>query len=645
MQVQVQVRAATSTIRRFWKGVESRSTARLVRELIAAGPTVSLIETISFQRVLTLVRDADTIALTRACLERIHRLCSLRGGEALPGPDKVPIRPFLAAYMIALHTRQVFDSSGGFLEQRLLAAARSLLEVFERICSIIRDGGSISLVPRELTRAFPARLLEYMARFEEWKTPDEAKLVSRIKRALADLYVARDRLIEGGEGSIVLQSEFRVQIERMHAKLTQLCGAEAVEAFDASCRDLPPAREYFRVVDPNKISNEELAHELLLDPDFRLSRQEEEGAVYRDRSPLAHFLDKYQDDFWGALEEDLEREPPCYVRVTLALSEIREGVIHLAPATQASEDIALVIDLGLIKRKLSGGRVAWPECVGLLGAIAEAMRPVLDAGAALEGLGSVPPEAQPAALRNGLEFLLRRINEARVDAANARLRLLAPIVREHGLDYERGKLQEQLDAGLITLERTGSWLRRAVEDHIAASPAAAKPLSDGCETALARAHAQAMLNVVCGWDPDACPETLRLDTPRLVALHAEFRFLADAAAVLVTAAEPALDALTEALIASPNTADAGGVAAAALLEKPNAAVRALMQARLRAVWAEVLLGEPSTAPLGAATGLLPRVYEGARRLRAVGELNRRVHVGHYLRIAREVAAERRASQS
>ena len=29
----------------------------------------------------------------------------------------------------------------------------------------------------------------------------------------------------------------------------------------------------------------------------------------------------------------------------------------------------------------------------------------------------------------------------RVDAANARLRIIAPIIRDHGIDYERGKFQ------------------------------------------------------------------------------------------------------------------------------------------------------------------------------------------------------------
>ena len=35
-----------------------------------------------------------------------------------------------------------------------------------------------------------------------------------------------------------------------------------------------------------------------------------------------------------------------------------------------------------------------------------------------------------------------------------RLRLIAPVIRDHGLDYERGKLQDKINNGSLTLERT-----------------------------------------------------------------------------------------------------------------------------------------------------------------------------------------------
>ncbi len=34
------------------------------------------------------------------------------------------------------------------------------------------------------------------------------------------------------------------------------------------------------------------------------------------------------------------------------------------------------------------------------------------------------------------------------------LRLISPVIRDHGIDYERGKFQDKLDDGSLTLERS-----------------------------------------------------------------------------------------------------------------------------------------------------------------------------------------------
>jgi hypothetical protein len=47
---------------------------------------------------------------------------------------------------------------------------------------------------------------------------------------------------------------------------------------------------------------------------------------------------------------------------------------------------------------------------------------------------------QTAALCRALEMLLGRVNTMLVNAANARLRLIAPVVRDHGVEYEQGKI-------------------------------------------------------------------------------------------------------------------------------------------------------------------------------------------------------------
>ena len=63
-------------------------------------------------------------------------------------------------------------------------------------------------------------------------------------------------------------------------------------------------------------------------------------------------------------------------------------------------------------------------------------------------------EEQPRVFCKALEFLLERVNAMRIDAANARLRLIAPVIKDHGIDYERGKFADKLKDGSLTLERT-----------------------------------------------------------------------------------------------------------------------------------------------------------------------------------------------
>jgi hypothetical protein len=58
------------------------------------------------------------------------------------------------------------------------------------------------------------------------------------------------------------------------------------------------------------------------------------------------------------------------------------------------------------------------------------------------------------AFYKAVAFLLERLNTMRIDAANARLRLIAPVIKDHGIDCERGKFQEKLNDGSLTTERT-----------------------------------------------------------------------------------------------------------------------------------------------------------------------------------------------
>ena len=147
------------------------------------------------------------------------------------------------------------------------------------------------------------------------------------------------------------------------------------------------------------------------------------------------------------------------------------------------------------------------------------------------------------ALKAALEFLFDRVRVMSIDAANAKMAVLAPIVGEHGVGYERYCFQSKLADGTFTLDRTAHWIRFAVEKE------GSEALSRGDTAALVRVHTAMMLAVVADGRVDAvrretCPETLFMDVPRLGVLQREYRYLVTAMTQLVT--------LTHALTAAPN---------------------------------------------------------------------------------------------
>ena len=144
--------------------------------------------------------------------------------------------------------------------------------------------------------------------------PDEAKLTCRIKHALIALYQAEEHLPPAEPTDSKLRLEFRTQIDRLRTKLSQIAGPEALEQFDTQRRAGQPSGSgsgggppggggggggssaaagvggsgsgssagvgsgagaaglssgaYPSL--PGRMTNEQLAHELLLDPTFQL---------------------------------------------------------------------------------------------------------------------------------------------------------------------------------------------------------------------------------------------------------------------------------------------------------------------------------------------------------------------------------------
>jgi hypothetical protein len=394
----------------------------------------------------------------------VHRLSVVVHGAPVDtaGCTTVNVRVFLAAYMIAARPTHVFESMGQ-LEQALFDVAGPLIATTERMARDIVAAGSFRGVSRDVAVAFVPQLFEFIRRFQAWKVPDEAKLTCRIQHALIALYQAKGQLPSNEPADSPLSVELRTQIERLRNKLRVIAGAEALAQFDtvhgiqadgtmAGAAATPAVALGAYTPPGTRVSNEQLAHELLLDPAFQLSDDgdvAENPVAHRIRASfhrvsvcyggavgvLVFFLrgsnSLLPQAFWDSLASDLSFAPPCYVRVLRVLREIRDGVAEVSGARESAA-INEVIDVDHIGRQAELGIYCWRSCQNLVSAVAGVIRrvqaPARDAEmqallvasrttmeAAADDVG-----AQPGALAKALEFLLGRVSALRIDAANAR---------------------------------------------------------------------------------------------------------------------------------------------------------------------------------------------------------------------------------
>ncbi len=137
--------------------------------------------------------------------------------------------------------------------------------------------------------------------------------------------------------------------------------------------------------------------------------------------------------FWNSLADDLNINPPCYVRVLRVLSEVRDGILDLA-GVRESVAISEAIDIDFIKDQAELGIFDGMACKSLVGAVVGIIRRLqapkrdgetqakwLVVGASMLAAESAD---RPRVMCKALEFMLDRINVMRIDAANARYDLV-----------------------------------------------------------------------------------------------------------------------------------------------------------------------------------------------------------------------------
>ena len=510
------------------------------------------------------------ISAAKACLQRVHFLSDVLHGlpEGILSYDNVNVRVFLAAFLIVHRSNHVFEMMGE-LETTLKNSAMVMLRSFEDILVKIQEKSrattttTTTLPPHGddnrqiISKDFVPMLFKYLTDFKQWKVPDEAKLMRRI---LVALYEAEAQLpIDEPENSSV-KIEFRTQVQRLRSKLLQVGGQEKLDEFDqnrgvnlANAAAVTLSSYSNNIIDesdvqfPSRMTNEQLAHELLLDPTFQLDV--DVAAGYGSASPEAlRMREVFHEAFWASLEDDLrDCQPPCYARVLRVLAEIRDGIAELASAPQ-SLAIREIVDVNHIQAQLQSDAYDWASCTATIQGIFRVTRQVqapsrdsrnsfiLEEVTAKMTEAAARVELQPAVFCFGLQKLLGVVNDMRVDAANARLRLIAPVVMEHGVDYERGKLSEKLRSGAVTLVRIKAAIEKSVDSIISkmSSPTEVNSSNNISSDSIILCHANIFCDMMMGpaINADNILETVLFDKDRLIRFWNGMRYMATILSIL-----------------------------------------------------------------------------------------------------------------
>jgi hypothetical protein len=563
------VEAAARRLQRFWLSRRHLRVARLAQRFFSVADARRL----TFQQLIPFLRDTDRVRDARRFIERVHHLSvytRAHAGEPTLLPeekeDKINVRVILAALMIAFFPSNVFERVGT-IECRAIDAALPLIAVLERLRVALLTPGL--LLPRALLFDLTPLIYAYIRHFNAWKKPDEAKLLQRIRNALWALYEARRVAMEGpnavGIAADVL-GDMDNQIARLRQKMHDIGGDGVLAEFDLLVHGAPPpteeggARPVPDAPVPNAnnhelaMNNEQLAHELLIDPQFRISMDIE------DRSHRGRVHDRLCAYYWKSMADDLATA--VFTRFLNALDSFRADLIALNPAdARLLQDL---LDLPLLRQRLENHALEWAEVLRLfdrLFVVLDRMHVPADpphpaAVAAFQALTqSLHEEWAPlhdtlveqgadevgadddddqgemmvgmsaeraAALVALLRFLQRRINLIRVARANERLEVITPTIRLHGAEYERVKFADRLRAGTVRLDETRTWIARVVRaatpDLQAAvrareAPALVEMYTDGVLEVAAFATLTLMAD---------SPEVLARDRRRLEQARADF---------------------------------------------------------------------------------------------------------------------------
>eukprot|EP00960_Hanusia_phi_P033657 750577-Hanusia_phi.AAC.2 len=432
--------------------------------------------------------------------------------------------------------------------------AKDLVTSFRGICRMMLDHPNEPIATLNWLewRPFLAQLNAFFAAFTEWKRPDELKITKRIQNALTAVYLSEPQLNPSALNYAEIMSEFANRKEALTRKLKSITTAEVfryiqdgfrakgyhVDDFDRPLVSPDSLKDNkLPAMLPGRMSKEQLAHELLLDPAYQFT---EDNSGYLDDKSLGDVRDTFREVYWNSLVDDLKLQPPCYTRGIKIIAKVRDGLLDVMP--NQSVTLREQIDTGLIHQLLQQTGFDWVSCVnllhGIVGFVLEATKDTQrreEVARCWESLKqeliSAQEEHYPEQFCRGLEHVMRMVNNLRVYRANLRLRNITSVISQHGIDFMQSNLRKLYSKSENSLDRTKAWFH----DYLKRMTESGKSVTNLSKEECQNLHHMMILDLVFAPTPvtqATCPETLAFDWKRLQDFHNEAHYHAVVSAIL-----------------------------------------------------------------------------------------------------------------
>ena len=299
----------------------------------------------------------STVAL--AVRAMIRRVCVLtqQGIEDFPRAlqnKTMNVKSFMMAYMVQFFPDKLDIGEHVDGGEELKKDSTNLLKVYGDICDDImtcKNMGELVIVSTR-AKVFHEMLWRYLKSYNEWKVVYQKMQMFKLTSMIHDYVEKRSSLVGNDTKTQDKIGWYRTEEQSLKEKVTKLLGAHALDALNQQLRSRAKSRRDAAInlaakaedgqdngrphilgkrprhlVAPERMSNADTVHQMLMDTEFVSNKQDKPDMVH------LHAIDTFSENFWGFVQDDLCMSSPVFFRVKRVLRELHASIRSLHVAT------------------------------------------------------------------------------------------------------------------------------------------------------------------------------------------------------------------------------------------------------------------------------------------------------------------------